>query len=598
MNFLQAASDGRPPPFDKFVATMLEHSTSSSRDWNVHFMPQSEFCKLGNGSFDFVGLIGDDVHDQVVQMLSAIGVAHSKELAEKYFPSDGAHLTLSGNHKAHAHETYPNHYTSVSLSQAHILYQADYKFLESLKIGRIDNRSDSSLAHFGYPTWTEVPKSSRNLSLQSKLEEPTAIIPSICAPAPETISTMLSPQAALGPKIVSNKKPFKFYLHEDDEFDFSDVTQAILEQAPTLDDAYNIYEAEHMSDVFLFQLFRSHPQRTYDMEAASLHVIAVPFYSSYVIDSRRDDRTGPAHSLRMKSVANAIRQKVPDFNETNGRNTLIYNSFYDASSVLGEVYNMIFDTNLILATTDTEFMQLKGRRTDHGWERAPVPRVLVIPYRVQYRLKEAAYKEVSLPNAESTFRNVSIAFHGSISREGGREEFLRMLEGKVSDLSLRSANLVGKSADQSSQSVINENLQSTAETLVRTRYCLVPSGDTPTSRRLFESLAAGCIPIVAGEFEQIYHLLPFRSSVDWSQLAIFAGDMFCLVEQEANTIQWLQNLINLGDEPLRVESQKLQKAFRTFLDVEQSDTIVSAILCELSLDCDRGELLANDAEST
>ena len=81
--------------------------------------------------------------------------------------------------------------------------------------------------------------------------------------------------------------------------------------------------------------------------------------------------------------------------------------------------------------------------------------------------------------------------------------------------------------------------------MARSRYCLVPAGDTATSRRLFDAMGAGCKPVYIGRivtaFKQldygvqaqqtqtIGHIvqrtgqsnLPFRSSLNWSNLISF-----------------------------------------------------------------------------
>lgn len=53
--------------------------------------------------------------------------------------------------------------------------------------------------------------------------------------------------------------------------------------------------------------------------------------------------------------------------------------------------------------------------------------------------------------------------------------------------------------------------------------CLAPQGDSPTSRRPFDALAAGCIPVFFADPEAIIPSLPFPSVVDWENIAIFAG---------------------------------------------------------------------------
>ena len=76
-------------------------------------------------------------------------------------------------------------------------------------------------------------------------------------------------------------------------------------------------------------------------------------------------------------------------------------------------------------------------------------------------------------------------------------------------------------------------------------FCLVPAGDTATSRRLFDALGAGCMPVYLGDIDDgtLYSIgyrdsgseqsnLPFQSVFNWSQHVIFAGSMQCLAEHD------------------------------------------------------------------
>jgi len=51
----------------------------------------------------------------------------------------------------------------------------------------------------------------------------------------------------------------------------------------------------------------------------------------------------------------------------------------------------------------------------------------------------------------------------------------------------------------------------------RSRFCMVPSGDVPSSGRLFEAMAAGCLPILVRPDAQTFDL-PFPGLIDWTQL--------------------------------------------------------------------------------
>ncbi|CAM9764407.1 unnamed protein product, partial [Phaeothamnion confervicola] len=55
------------------------------------------------------------------------------------------------------------------------------------------------------------------------------------------------------------------------------------------------------------------------------------------------------------------------------------------------------------------------------------------------------------------------------------------------------------------------------------RFCLVPRGDTPSSRRLFDAVAAGCIPVVP-EVLRREDDLPFADAIPYERFAAFVPD--------------------------------------------------------------------------
>ena len=54
------------------------------------------------------------------------------------------------------------------------------------------------------------------------------------------------------------------------------------------------------------------------------------------------------------------------------------------------------------------------------------------------------------------------------------------------------------------------------QNLLRSRFCFAPRGDTASAKRLYEAIAAGCIPIVVSDKLR----LPFESQVDWPAFSL------------------------------------------------------------------------------
>ena len=61
--------------------------------------------------------------------------------------------------------------------------------------------------------------------------------------------------------------------------------------------------------------------------------------------------------------------------------------------------------------------------------------------------------------------------------------------------------------------------------MLRAVFCLAPRGDTASSRRVYESIAAGCIPVIISDKLS----LPFASRLSYADFSVRFG------EQEALT---------------------------------------------------------------
>ena len=106
---------------------------------------------------------------------------------------------------------------------------------------------------------------------------------------------------------------------------------------------------------------------------------------------------------------------------------------------------------------------------------------------------------------------------------------------------------------------------------LKSRFCLCPASiSTPVpSKRLMEALASGCIPVVLSSFDAAAASLPFRTSIAWSEIAIFAGDLPCFVEHlEGSTANWLRGLVaddEANERRLGCMRRRGQQAFASML---------------------------------
>jgi hypothetical protein len=54
------------------------------------------------------------------------------------------------------------------------------------------------------------------------------------------------------------------------------------------------------------------------------------------------------------------------------------------------------------------------------------------------------------------------------------------------------------------------------QNLMRSRFCFAPRGDTASAKRLYEAIAAGCIPVIISDKLQ----LPFQRQMSWESMSL------------------------------------------------------------------------------
>ena len=124
------------------------------------------------------------------------------------------------------------------------------------------------------------------------------------------------------------------------------------------------------------------------------------------------------------------------------------------------------------------------------------------------------------------------------------------------------------------------NSNKLANAYMGSRFCFVPNGDTPTSRRLYDALAAGCVPVSVGSSERLMDNLPFKRSIDWTRVLLFAGSLECIEKDGWQTAQWLNRLQEKTQVLMMGETG--QEIFRNYLAYDQNSTgLVGALLREL-----------------
>jgi len=137
-----------------------------------------------------------------------------------------------------------------------------------------------------------------------------------------------------------------------------------------------------------------------------------------------------------------------------------------------------------------------------NWPGTMIP----IPYVADHRLIE---------NDHLPARHISLYFRGNLELDSSNKTSGIASKGQETRcLAYQSARKLPGSLMVDSSTSFSADMY--LEEMRSSSFCLVPRGDTPSSRRLFDGIVAGCVPvIVADEIS-----LPFESFIDWNQFSI------------------------------------------------------------------------------
>jgi len=183
------------------------------------------------------------------------------------------------------------------------------------------------------------------------------------------------------------------------------------------------------------------------------------------------------------------------------------------------------------------------------WHGRDQLRVVILPYVANWYLSgQRALNLLAL--RESSAREINLYFRGSI-----RTDSLRPRLDAVNWTSLNSIYELGTYARIDSYEERQRIAIEYSRQILRSRFCLVPRGDSPTSRRLFDAVAGGCLPVILSD--EIRLSLPFSRHIPY--------DLFCtfLSETALRTAELLQNALrNLSTS---LENSTLDEMQRTLL---------------------------------
>lgn len=410
-----------------------------------------------------------------------------------------------------------------------------------------------------------------------------------------------------------------YYLHDEGDFNLDDIKDCYLRSlgatSSNLDDFVFPIDAEHSTDWRLIQLLRDHDARTTSQKDATFHIVGAAINTAYVTYQAQ---TSGLLKETCVSDLQAIRDKIStallsdeEF-QRRPEHFVFIDTDWRVNRAFGQVAEIAANHQSIILAADSQIAENFAHMT----------RSFTIPYKTHYVLEDAAHEppkaaalafqalhSATIPGVDHRFDDVNTATMFKELLAARRRERPRpvYLDGGERDVPFMFAGNIVRRNNGASRGVLKELTSDiagavvadvdfknytasefatlsrmTARTMLESLFCFVPEGDTPSSRRLFDALAAGCVPVIFAEINSIGPNLPFRRSIDWSQIAIFAGSLKCSETRSGAMKLWMESLLNETEETvMQIEQMRSRgrEAYRILLSYE-SVSFVGAMMNE------------------
>jgi len=324
----------------------------------------------------------------------------------------------------------------------------------------------------------------------------------------------------------------KFFIYNLTSLKFEELALCYHEQH-----GMNVWEHEKrdlvqdLAELWLLRSLVNHPSRTYDPEEADLFYIPM----LPVLSFRVGNCSGMNHAGRMFRIA-AILRDSRYFRRNNGRDHLIVCGWFKCNRVLDLL-------NEAVGLNETSLLSISER--SQSWSNWKCPEKLIIhPYVANTGITRR------FPNTPFLERNTTFFFAGC---ERG---IVERANTKILSYVRRSFIRVHKNCN-----LFKVDIDTYSDIISDSKFCLVPMGDTYTSRRLYDAIAAGCIPVI--QDGGIRDTLPFFWKLNYSEFAIFLPEA---------VFRDKQLLLQHGVE-LLIQDQKEHEAMQTRL-LEVRDELI------------------------
>jgi len=316
------------------------------------------------------------------------------------------------------------------------------------------------------------------------------------------------------PELIESLKDFKVYIYDLPPAFNMDLVECYLNTyGEYVWNDENKERAQNTADIWMHELLSRYPQRTYSISEAN--VAYIPFYGflSTHFSGIHDEPAcnGLGHWQRAQDLAAFLKQSKMFMNHPakHAMTISFWNVVYAGypywneepfAVATGPLYYLL--QNVTLLVYEKQFGSFRNTAEYETW---PSP-LVTIPYVPSRQLAEATVRSQDARPIRVYFRG-NLQLDSAAKTGASRGERLRQHLTKAFG-SISGALLVDSTTNYSHEGYIEE--------MQRSVFCIVPAGDTPTSRRLFDAIAAGCVPVIVAD----NITLPFSGFIEWDSFIV------------------------------------------------------------------------------
>ena len=306
--------------------------------------------------------------------------------------------------------------------------------------------------------------------------------------------------------------------------------------------------AQNTADVWLHALLLGHSGRLTNAEVAAgakPDLYFIPFYSYLSMGGHHNlfmkgkTCAGTNHAARL-ALLDATLEEHPFYTTETVEAHVAIHSFWDGTKSWGEVGKQLATGGAFLLAYERLFASRVARvrspssavGEEEGFEYVPIPYVPNVEIFVRRPVMPQHWARAVDADAGDAIHYHSCFFRGNLPKN---QRARRRITGwfaqhGLCDIEDSSELYVVKTGHRATTAAHGAAV-AYAEQMVASTFCLIPPGDTTTSRRLFDAIAAGCIPLIVSR--GIRSELPFEHIVDWDSFTVLVKESDVYYNEEA-----------------------------------------------------------------